>query len=251
MYVSEPESLVNEITASSFKTNRQEIRRTDMGVLDKFLSAIRLNDDYDEEDDFFDEEDDFEDEKPKAKKRFSKKIKEDPIDDDFEDDYEDLPKPKKPAKKEPTKKAADYAEPSYDEPKYTQPKYAQPKTTPVKPSRSYAAQQESKVTPLRRRSSSSNPMEVCVIKPTSMEDNREIADTLIANCTVVLNLEGIDVELAQRIIDFVSGACYAKSGNLQKVSSYIFILTPAGVEISGDIQDILNGAAVPAMRTEF
>ena len=89
-----------------------------------------------------------------------------------------------------------------------------------------------------------------MIKPNSMEDTREIADTLLANCTVVLNLEGIDVEVAQRIIDFSCGACYAIGGSLQKVSSYIFILTPASVEISGDIQDILNGA-VPSIRTEF
>ena len=35
-------------------------------------------------------------------------------------------------------------------------------------------------------------MEVCVIKPRSMEDTREITDTLLANCTVVLNMEGLD-----------------------------------------------------------
>lgn len=52
-------------------------------------------------------------------------------------------------------------------------------------------------------------MEVCVIKPTTMEEAREIADTLVDNSTVILNLEGIDVELAQRIIDFTSGACYS------------------------------------------
>ena len=47
---------------------------------------------------------------------------------------------------------------------------------------------------------------------------------------------------------FSCGACYSIGGSLQKVSSYIFILTPASVEISGDIQDILNGA-VPSIRT--
>ena len=93
-------------------------------------------------------------------------------------------------------------------------------------------------------------MEVSVIKPNTMEDTREIADTLLSNCTVVLNLEGIDVELAQRIIDFACGTCYAIDGSLQKVSSYIFILTPAGVEISGDIQDILNGG-IPTIRSDF
>ena len=75
-----------------------------------------------------------------------------------------------------------------------------------------------------------------------MEDTREIADTLVEKSTVVLNLEGIDVELAQRIIDFTSGSCFAISGNLQKISHYIFIITPASVDISGDFQDIFGGA---------
>ena len=83
-------------------------------------------------------------------------------------------------------------------------------------------------------------MEVCVIRPTSMEDTREIADTLVDNSTVVLNLEGLDMELAQRIIDFASGACYSLNGSLQKISSYIFLVTPANVDISGDMQDLLN-----------
>ncbi|MFQ7290518.1 MAG: cell division protein SepF [Lacrimispora saccharolytica] len=95
-------------------------------------------------------------------------------------------------------------------------------------------------------------MEVCVIKPASMEDTREIADTLLAGCTVILNLEGIDVEVAQRIIDFCCGSSYCLNGGLQKVSGYIFILTPASVEISGDIQDLLSGAFdIPSIRTDF
>lgn len=91
-----------------------------------------------------------------------------------------------------------------------------------------------------RRVSGGNGMEVCVIKPTSVEDAREITETLLANRTVVLNLEGLDVDIAQRIIDFTSGSCYAISGNLQKISHYIFIITPSSVDISGDIQDIFN-----------
>ena len=85
-------------------------------------------------------------------------------------------------------------------------------------------------------------MEVCVIKPTSVEDAREITETLLKNKTVILNLEGLEVEIAQRIIDFTSGSCYAIYGNLQKISHYIFIITPASVDISGDFQSILNGS---------
>ena len=98
-----------------------------------------------------------------------------------------------------------------------------------------------KVAPRPKKSLSRAGMEVCVIKPTSVEDAIEITETLLANRTVVLNLEGLDVDIAQRIIDFTSGSCFAISGNLQKISRYIFIITPASVDISGDFQNILNG----------
>lgn len=107
-----------------------------------------------------------------------------------------------------------------------------------------------KVTPMRQspRKIMGNGMEVCVIKPTSVEDAREITETLLANRTVVLNLEGLDVDIAQRIIDFTSGSTFAISGNLQKISHYIFIVTPASVDISGDFQEILSGSFdVPAI----
>jgi len=84
-------------------------------------------------------------------------------------------------------------------------------------------------------------MEVCVIKPSTVEDSREVTDTLLSGRAVVLNLEGIHVDVAQRIIDFTSGSCYAINGNLQKISNYIFIITPESVEISGDFQDLLSG----------
>jgi len=100
-----------------------------------------------------------------------------------------------------------------------------------------------KVTPIRQSGrKQGSGMEVCVIKPTSIEDAREITETLLANRTVVLNLEGLDVDIAQRIIDFTSGSCFAISGNLQKISHYIFIITPAIVDISGDFQEILSGS---------
>lgn len=98
----------------------------------------------------------------------------------------------------------------------------------------------------------SNGMEVVVIKPTSVDDAREITDTLLENHTVLLNMEGLDVDMAQRIIDFTSGSTYAIDGNLQKISHYIFILTPKSVDVSGDFQEILSGAFdVPALNNKF
>lgn len=99
-----------------------------------------------------------------------------------------------------------------------------------------------KTAPARKVPKSGDGMEVCVIKPTSVDDSREITDTLLSNRTVVLNMEGLDVDIAQRIIDFASGSTYAMKGNLQKISHYIFIITPPSVDISGDFNELLGGS---------
>ena len=112
------------------------------------------------------------------------------------------------------------------------------------------AKSVTKVTPMKQQPKRGvSGMEVCVIKPVTVDDAREITETLLANRTVVLNMEGLDVDIAQRIIDFTSGSCYAMSGNLQKISNYIFIITPKSVDISGDFQDFFTGGALGGMSS--
>lgn len=189
-----------------------------MGVLDKFLNAMKMNDDEGFGDDYLDDEyddyDEFEEERPK--KRLLNKYEEEPED--------------APAKT--NAQAAPIAG-------------ASPVKQKTKTSRN------TKISPMRTNKRSGG-MEVCVIKPKSMEDAREITETLLEECTVVLNMEGLDLDVAQRIIDFASGSCYAIHGNLQKISNYIFIITPESVDISGDFQEILTGAFdVPSFGTRF
>ena len=103
-----------------------------------------------------------------------------------------------------------------------------------------------KVTPIRSVKRAPGPgMEVCVIKPNAIEDELEITETLLNGRTVVINMEGLNVEIAQRIIDFTSGATFAMHGNLQKISNYIFLATPNGVDISGDIQNLMDSFDLP------
>ncbi len=157
------------------------------------------------------------------------------FDDDYDDDYvEDKPK-KSFFRKEKEIELEDDEE--YD--------------LPAKSSRS-SRSSNNKVTPMRQPARRSASMEVCVIKPNSVDDAREITETLLAGRTVILNLEGLDLEVAQRIIDFTSGATYAISGNLQKISNYIFLVTPTNVDISGDLQDLLNTSFdASSMRSRF
>lgn len=109
------------------------------------------------------------------------------------------------------------------------------------------ARATSKITPISKssRKQVASEMEVCVIKPSSIEDEIEITDTLLNGRTVVINMEGLNVDTAQRIIDFTSGSAYALHGNLQKISNFIFIATPNGVDISGDIQSLMDSFDIP------
>jgi cell division inhibitor SepF len=127
------------------------------------------------------------------------------------------------------------------------------KTRPVASVREKpVVKQSPKITPMRgSKKGNTTSMEVCVIKPSSFEDAREISETLLADRTVILNMEGLDLGLAQRIIDFTSGCCYAIDGNLQKVSNYIFIITPSIVDISGDLQGIVDAFDFSGIQTGF
>ena len=223
-----------------------------MGVLDKFLDAIKLNDDYDDDelldDSILEDEDDYDDDDLLKYE-----------DGGFDYDMEEKPKKKffEKFSKKKTEEEEDFLD---DEPEEEPIKVASPKVTAKTAATKAPARQErvsrpapsSKITPMRtsKRSAQTVNMEVCVIKPTTMEEAREIADTLVDNSTVILNLEGIDVELAQRIIDFTSGACYSLGGSLQQVSSYIFVLGPYNVDITGDLQNILGGS-VPSVRVGY
>lgn len=110
----------------------------------------------------------------------------------------------------------------------------------------------SNVTSIRRSNRGHADMAVYLAKPNSYDDSRVITETLLEGRTVILNLEGMDLEVAQRIIDFISGATFAIHGNLQKVSNYIFLVTPNNVDISGDIQDLLGGTVeATSVRGKF
>ncbi len=120
-----------------------------------------------------------------------------------------------------------------------------------KASKEASSKSSKKITPFTAGKGKGTGMEVCVIKPTLYADAREIVDTLLADHAVIINMEGLDVGIAQMIINFVSGACFAMNGNLQKVSNYIFLATPPTVDISGDIQGLVDSLDFGGLQTGF
>lgn len=77
-------------------------------------------------------------------------------------------------------------------------------------------------------------LELKVIRPERFETVTQIADHLLNNRTVVLNLEATNKETAKRMIDFLSGVAYSIEGNLKKVANHTFVITPGNVAVSGE-----------------
>ena len=125
-----------------------------------------------------------------------------PDDDEFYDDEEEFEEEEPAPRKKLFGRSAEREEDNTEEVQ------EQPKARFL-PARSSA---NNKVVPMKRQ------MEVSLVKPSSMEDTREICDLLLSGKAVVLNMEGMRMEMAQRIIDFTCGATYSMNGNLQKIT---------------------------------
>lgn len=96
--------------------------------------------------------------------------------------------------------------------------------------------------PKRAATPSASDVNVRIFHPKTIEDANSIADELVSDKIVVMNLEEVDMAAAQRIVDFVSGACYSVDGNLQKIAKKAFIVTPKNANLSSEMGNIIREA---------
>lgn len=145
-------------------------------------------------------------------------------DDDYDDDYFEE-KPKKSRMK--TRNTYDDLDDDDDfEPRHIKKRQNKPSNP-------------SNIVSINSRSSNRSSNQVYVIKPQEFNEAQKVTDYLKEGKTIVINMEGIEVHAAQRIIDFIGGACYALDGSLQAISANIFIAAPSNIDVTGDLRDEL------------
>ncbi len=177
-----------------------------------FLDYFKLNDSGDDfDDDLFDEDD---------------------ADDDDYDDYE-------PKAAQPAKTSSYQSQKSSYSAATAQP--AQKKQKTAKQTRSTASSNNNKLVSINSSRSQYSSQHVYVIKPDEFDDAQMIIDHLRSGQAIVINMEGIELSTAQRIIDFIAGACYAVDGSLQAISGNIFIAAPNDIYVSGDLREEILG----------
>lgn len=84
--------------------------------------------------------------------------------------------------------------------------------------------------------SPTNPVRMAVSKPTKFEQVQAIADHLKNRNPVIVNVEAMELDMAKRVVDFLSGTIYALNGSMQKVNHGIILFLPNNVEVTGDIE---------------
>jgi cell division inhibitor SepF len=74
--------------------------------------------------------------------------------------------------------------------------------------------------------------EVVVIEPHSFDEIPQVIQTLRERRSVVLNLNVMSPDEAQRAVDFVAGGTYAIDGHQERIGESIFLFTPNSVKVS-------------------
>lgn len=176
--------------------------------IQSILDSLKLTD----EDDF---EDDLEDDEPVSRHRETTRSER--VERETAAAREAAPQPPKRFEARPMRSAQVR---TYDEPTES---FEQPRRV---------TRQERQPVPMR--SASSNGLELIIRQPSTFNDSQEICDLLKQERAIIINLEKVEPELAQKMMDFISGAIYALDAKIHQISGCIFCISPAKVDISGD-----------------
>jgi cell division inhibitor SepF len=88
------------------------------------------------------------------------------------------------------------------------------------------------VVPLAARENRRSGGEVTLFAPRAFAEVAEIADALRSRQVVILNLQGVDRNLLQRVVDFTSGVAYTLEGRIQKLADAMYLVVPPGVSVN-------------------
>ncbi|ARJ05151.1 DUF552 domain-containing protein [Humibacter sp. BT305] len=105
------------------------------------------------------------------------------------------------------------------------------------------AQTRAPVTPLRKNAHSHSHQknaapadmnEILTVHPKQYRDAQVIAENFREGIPVIINLSQMTDADARRLIDFAGGLSQGLYGKIERVTSKVFLLSPAHVAVSGD-----------------
>jgi cell division inhibitor SepF len=129
----------------------------------------------------------------------------------------------------------DYDEPAHQEP---QPQERSAAVTPL-PQRTPVARvvRDVEVGALNR---------ITTIHPRTYNEAKNIGESFREGTPVIMNLSDMDDADAKRLVDFAAGLVFGLHGSIERVTSKVFLLSPAHVEVSAE-----DAPATPSARALF
>jgi cell division inhibitor SepF len=120
--------------------------------------------------------------------------------------------------------------------------YEQPHTTAHATAPAPVAPQRAAVTPLRRAAVRPAPVsdlnEILTVHPRAYKEAPAIAEAFREGVPVIMNLSQMSESEARRLVDFASGLSQGLEGRIERVTSKVFLLSPAHVTTSGDAAEL-------------
>ena len=77
-----------------------------------------------------------------------------------------------------------------------------------------------------------------VMRVNVFSDAREVAETVMAQIPVLLDLTGAETEVAKRVLDFSSGVVLGLGCGMHRVDKNVFLLAPPGTEVQGLVEAV-------------
>ncbi|WP_281164896.1 cell division protein SepF [Liquorilactobacillus sicerae] len=81
---------------------------------------------------------------------------------------------------------------------------------------------------------------IALFEPRIYSDVKTIATKLLHGQAVVINFQRMDDAQAHRVVDFLTGTVFAIGGEIQRIGDQIFLCTPHGYVVEGDLEDKLD-----------
>ena len=124
-----------------------------------------------------------------------------------------------------------YYDEGYDEydtddaaPEADEPRERAAEVTPLSPRRSVAQ--------VVRTPEATGMSRITTIHPRTYNEAKTIGENFRAGTPVIMNLTDMDDNDAKRLVDFAAGLVFGLHGSIERVTSKVFLLSPANVEVA-------------------
>ncbi|MFM8620416.1 MAG: cell division protein SepF [Candidatus Nanopelagicaceae bacterium] len=106
----------------------------------------------------------------------------------------------------------------------------------VRESRSFAAVQATPAQSVAQAVAAPATNQIFTVNPRSYNEARVIGERYREGNTVLMNLTDMGDEERKRLVDFASGLVFGHHGTIERVTSKVFLLSPANVTVSSEVK---------------